>query len=188
MMVPKSLITNKRTHTSTYVLPFLFKDKNIFCNEYGFINAFAADINRPWLENHIFVLFKYDINKIDAIDTELMNHECFYDKKNIMIDKMLYTEYMFIVNNPTINIILNGEVSSLSFDSKQKIVLFWNLYFDINYNDVRDLFNNPLHSREEKLKDTEVIPEVDEFRNVNTELVMNYIQKWATKKQPIFCI
>ena len=58
------MIIGNRTYTTRYILPFLFKDKTYFTDEYDFINAYISDINVPFYDNHIFILYKYILNKI----------------------------------------------------------------------------------------------------------------------------
>ena len=50
-------------YTTEYILPFLFNDKTFFNKEYGFVNAYVNDINRPYLEDKIIILFRYIAKK-----------------------------------------------------------------------------------------------------------------------------
>ena len=61
------MIIGNRTLTTRYILPFLFDSNKLFNDKHKFVNAYVSDINRPYLDSHIFVLFEYDTTIYSSI-------------------------------------------------------------------------------------------------------------------------
>lgn len=122
------MIIGNRTLTTRYILPFIFDSNKLFNDNYKFINAYVSDINRPYLDNHIFVLFEYDTVIYNSIDKCMKDNKYFYDNKLISINNVLYSEYIFVIPNEyksVVHTIKDGYYNIITSDSKEKIISFW---------------------------------------------------------------
>lgn len=129
------MIIGNRTYTTRYILPFLFKDKKYFNDDYDFINAYIGDINVPFYDNHIFVLFKYNPEEYDRIESYMKNNSRYFSRREVFIDGIFYLEYIYIITpdiKEVINSIKEGLYHTLTVDSKSKIIKFWN-NLDLSY-------------------------------------------------------
>lgn len=137
------MIIGNKTITTRYILPFLFENKNIFNDEHSFINAYIEDINRPYIENSIFVLFKYNSNVYDKINKEMESNPYYYDKHDIFVDNEYYNEFIFVIprdKRDTIDCIKKGFSNALSQENKEHIINFWK---DNSLSYLKDLINAP---------------------------------------------
>lgn len=159
-----------RTITTSFILPFIFEKKDVLFNKYGFINAFLEDINKPWLNNHIFIL--YESSSISSsIENDMKKNKYYYDTYQIVIDNHFYDEYVFIIP-PEIKITVDSfkqfSYNVLSADKKIKILKFWNCFdFEHIYKLLHN--DNEFHA----LEGIETIPEedpIDEFNQINSEI------------------
>jgi hypothetical protein len=90
----------------------------------GFVNAYLEDINRPYLNNHIFLLYK---NIPFCVDNILTHLKTFYNKYDICIKGIWYKEYAFIrnlENSQDVKNILNG-IPNISASSESHILYFY---------------------------------------------------------------
>lgn len=129
------MIVGNRTYTTRYILPFLFKDKTYFTDEYDFINAYISDINVPFYDNHIFILFKYNPEEYDHIENYMKNNSRYFSRREVFINGVFYLEYIYIVTpdiKEVINSIKEGLYHALTVDNKSKIIKFWN-NLDLSY-------------------------------------------------------
>lgn len=116
-------LSEKRTRTAKYLVP-LFFDK---IEEPGFINAYTCDINRPWMEDKILLVYDYKIEK-SRLESVFKQHEYYFDMYFIRIDEMSYTVYVFNIPHTaifTLRNIQNGLMSTLDVEDKRKIIQFW---------------------------------------------------------------
>lgn len=116
---------------SIYIVPLI--DDNITLRdlspESGFINAYTSDINRPYLEDKVFLLYDSEVNTKESLERYLKFRalDTIYNIRYITINKHHYIVYCF--NNPTYrkdisNLRLNGKTYSAK--AKAEIVNFWN--------------------------------------------------------------
>lgn len=172
-MIQKSKIylnPTNRTITTSFILPLMFDNKDILFSKYGFVNAFLEDINRPWLDNHIFILYK-TCSISSSIEDDMKKNKYYYDTYQIVIDNQFYNEYVFIIP-PEIKITVDSfkqfSYNVLSAENKMKILKFWNCFdFEHIYKLLHD--DNEFHA----LEGIETIPEedpIDEFNQINSEI------------------
>ena len=94
--------------------------------ESGFIDAFSSDINRPYLDNHIFLLYlaktdtKESYNRMSKFK-ELNN---LYNETEITLKGHLCKLYTFAITSTAIQRILNNMLM-LNNDEKLRIIKFW---------------------------------------------------------------
>lgn len=111
------------------IIPFLDEEfsKEDFAPETGFLDAFTTDINRPYLDNCIFLM--YDINTMSErrVDTmhKLMNLKSLYKTYLIRHNGAVYRIYAISILNPKVRQFKKG----LRFSNYQdaiKCIEFWN--------------------------------------------------------------
>lgn len=126
----KAMVLKNLNDVSIFIAPLL--DDKITINdltaESGFVNAYTSDINRPYLENKVFLLYDSQVNTKESLE-----RFCKFDKLNtihntkyITINKHHYTVYCF--NNP----IYNNEINNLksfgktnNLNANFRIYNFW---------------------------------------------------------------
>lgn len=137
------MIIGNKTLSTRYILPFLFEEKELFCDKYCFVNAYIGDINRPYLDNHIFLLFEYNTEVYDKVNNTIKSNKYYFDTKFITIDNILYLEYIFVIppiNAEAIKVIKDGYYTNLSSETKLIIISFWK---DYNLSYLSKLLNEP---------------------------------------------
>lgn len=169
------MLNKEKTYTTSYILPFIFENNKILSDKYGFINAYIQDINRPFLEDKICVLFKYTPKTNIELDTIAKNNPYFYDHKELHINGELYDEYIYVIppeNKITIDEIINGYAYGITYKNKAKIIAFWN---DFNSKHMEELLRSDLEIDFGKTKSLhelkEFVPEEDYIDYDNVELL-----------------
>lgn len=129
--------------------------KDDLSKEAGFVDAYNENINRPYLTNHIFLLYEYYSNTEKSIkrDEKLKNSPYLYDEQVISINKKPYLLYTFSVLNKTINNILS-DIPTIPNKEKLQIAKCW-MFSD---EDINSFMFEPTLKR--KFKDSSV-PEED---------------------------
>ena len=145
--------------TTKLIIPLL--DDNItledISEESGFVNAFTEDINKPYYDNHIFLLYK----SVDTIESlrrfqKFNVLETIHNIRYITINKEHYIVYTFVKINKDINNILK---CGQCFNPKDALEInnFWK---DID----NDLFQRLFIPQYEYTKDIkDVLPEEDYY-------------------------
>lgn len=100
--------------------------KEDISEESKFIDAFAIDINRPTLDNHIFLLYKCDTSNKTAMNRYIKfnNLKSLYSQKTIYINQIPYTIYTFPRINSTINKIIR-RCDITHYSDCSRILKFW---------------------------------------------------------------
>ena len=118
------------------ILPLIDKSLKLEDLSYktGFVDAYTLDINRPSLTNHVFLLYKRVMTP-ESIKTreKLSKLSCFYNKKNMKINNVLYVLFSFTINSK-IKLIKNNGCLLLVKDDKANIGKFWS-YTDVDVTD-----------------------------------------------------
>lgn len=104
--------------------------EDLFTEEAGFLNAFNADINRPYLDNHIFLLYDANLGipENHKRNERLMSSNNLYQRFFIRINGILLILYVFCIVNPAIKRIIKGKLLMSDID-KMRVMNFWK--FDI---------------------------------------------------------
>lgn len=164
-----------KTITTSFILPFIFEKKDILFHKYGFVNAFLEDINKPWLDNHIFILFK-TCSISSSIENELKSNKYYYDTKQIVIDNISYDEYIFTIPTEYKKVINSFKTFSydvLTTEDKIKILKFWDCF---DFAHINELLNTNIEYK--PLKEKEIIPEedpLDEFNDITSKFFLQQI-------------
>ena len=109
-----------------------------FNEKTGFIGAYVEDIDRPYLDNHVFLLYKWDKNTENAtsIFYKLKKLDSFHSYKTMYIDGKPVIVYTFTSNRDINHLKRGGSVIGLS--SKLRILQFWKYTDDwVNINVMR---------------------------------------------------
>ena len=107
------------------IIPFI--DNNLSLDDFseneGFVGVYYEDINRPYLDNHIFLMYNWDDKKSTKVFFKFKNIPSFYGYKIIYLSKKAYIVYTF-TSNMLINRLKNG-TCILRDVNKQRILQFW---------------------------------------------------------------
>lgn len=92
----------------------------------GFVDAFTDDINRPYLDRHIFLLYVDTLDTKEAYDRTIKfkSFKSLYNTVTVRIKGILCRVYAFCVTNPAINHITKNTFM-LSDSDKLRILRFW---------------------------------------------------------------
>lgn len=121
----------------------------------GFSGVYTMDINRPYLTNHIFLLYKFVATKESRkTRKKLDGFTNLYSRRTISVNNTLYHLYAFTINIAIKRIKDNGHML-LGKNEKTQVCKFWNL-IDKDINEY--LFGN--HLIGSKFQDT-MVPEED---------------------------
>ena len=119
--------------TYKFIIPLLNENITLkdISNQAGFVDIYSEDINRPYLDNHIFLMYDMSTTK-EAFETniKLKSMKNLYNVYNIKINNNSYTLYAFTITSKSIK---NIKRNAFSFSDKEKmrIFAFWN-FTDIN--------------------------------------------------------
>lgn len=100
----------------------------------GFVGAYSEDINRPYLDNHIFLLYAYNVLTNEAIETwkKLKEARNLYNVYKFKIKNIPFIMFAFTIINKSIKYIIYDSIA-LNENEKMRIISFWNLQdADIN--------------------------------------------------------
>lgn len=130
----------------------------------GFVDAFTQDINRPFLNNHLFLMYSYNNTKESVTRyCKFLKLPTLYKYYHVKIDKIMYIVYCFIKHperKKDINNILKGSQYFISNSSKFNISSFYTEY-DITL----CLYNQHWNYIGENI---DILPEEDLYINKNS--------------------
>lgn len=127
------MITFKEKENFSLLLlaPFIFKDINeinkyIVCDD-SFVNGYSVDINNPSLSRNLLLLFNADKKMSD--DKNLTENDSYLCKKRYIIQGVHYVSIVYSIDfeyEKDFCLILDGDYTNISDESKNIISLFWN--------------------------------------------------------------
>ena len=110
------------------IIPLLsdcFK-KEDFTEEAGFVDAFSEDINRPYLDNHIFLMYKFDTKESTWFRNKRFEESgVIQSSKTMCTNNTCYTVYAIPIVNSEVKRIQKG-LNISKYNDKMKVVKFWN--------------------------------------------------------------
>ena len=116
------------------IIPLLDENlsQELFTPEAGFINAYSADINCPFLDNHIFLLYDADMSVPTNYyrNEKMMKMPNLYNRRIVRIKGILLMIYVFCIKNRAIRHILNGHIF-LTDKESYDILTFWDRPQDV---------------------------------------------------------
>lgn len=108
-------------------IPLLNSDLNYsdICNNSGFVEAFFEDINKPFLTDHLFLMYDIDSKEPNFANCmyRLKKLNNIYGTRIARIDGKMYKVFIFTINK-TIRNLKDGNII-LSVSQKQRILDFW---------------------------------------------------------------
>ena len=111
-----------------FIIPLLSDEITLDDLSYdaGFIDAFSYDINRPYLANHIFLLYlaKTDTSESYNRMIKFKTLDNLYNETEIIIKGVLCKLYTFCITKKAISHILEN-VLLLNNTDVERIMLFW---------------------------------------------------------------
>lgn len=92
----------------------------------GFMNAYTEDINHPYMDNHIFLLYSNEIMTSKSIECQkkLAKLSTLYSRRNLRIKGHSYCSFAFPAHSKTINQLKHG-IGYLTTEEKCRINKFW---------------------------------------------------------------
>ena len=90
-------------------------------------NGYSSDINLPYLDNEVFLLF--NPNKMKSIPVRKLEFNGFRLEKDVRINGNFYIKYALSIDNAYLNekeLIMDNKYFELSNEIKSKIMKFWN--------------------------------------------------------------
>lgn len=125
-----------------YIIPLLSKEitSDDLTKEAGFVSACNLDINKPYLDNHIFLIYDDKVLTKKSLDcgVKLKNLEELHNYRRIRIKGRPFTVYCFPIGNKAITRIKDG-ILSFSNEDRMRILTFWNFKDD----DINAFMLNP---------------------------------------------
>ena len=109
------------------IAPFIDKDISLedFNESTGFIGMYFEDINRPFLDNHVFLLYNWSDKKSVTVFYKYKTLSSFYGYKIVYLKGIPYIVYTFTSNNLINRLKTNGD-AILRDVNKVRILQFWN--------------------------------------------------------------
>lgn len=100
--------------------------KEDFTEEAGFVDAFTDDINRPYIENCIFLMYKADSYTNKSVDTmhKMLGSKCLYNSRLIFINGVGYKLYAISIVNESVRRLLKG-LRIPKYSDTMKVIKFW---------------------------------------------------------------
>ena len=96
----------------------------------GFMEAYSCDINRPSLDNHIFLVYDSNVtNKSIERDNRFKKIPSFYSRRDIWIKDHLFICYTFVITNKVIKDIKSNSCT-IPNNGLLRIYKFWNFTDD----------------------------------------------------------
>ena len=123
----------------------------------GFRGMFSYDINRPYLDNHVFLVYsRVTTGTSIERDKRLKSLFCFYNRKVIKIKGISFLCYCFVCYKPSIKAILSNKWC-ISDSDKLRIFKFW----DFTDDSINDYMLHPSDILFSETYEPVVIPEWD---------------------------
>lgn len=94
-----------------------------FSENEGFEGIYYEDINRPYLDNHVFIMYNWNDKKSTKVFYKFKNLKSFYGYKIIYLNKVPHIVYTF-TSNSLVNRLKKG-TAILRDINKLRILQFW---------------------------------------------------------------
>lgn len=159
------MIEKENSFIDDVILALLFNDKDLSKGEIkinGFLDVFFDDIERPYLDNHVFIM--YDTNKVDGDYVRLLskieNMPNYYSSYNIMISGVWYKVFCFTLNpkyKKEFDLLKKGKLTSIKSLTKSTIL-------EYNFDEIADLsifMSEDIPELEKIIPEQDFIPEME---------------------------
>lgn len=95
-----------------------------FLKENGFIEAYTYDKNRPYLDNHIFLMYDHSVPDFER-DIRFRSLHNMYDKRIEYIKNKPYIIYSFVLINSELRPLIHKGIKPSNTKNLTKINAFW---------------------------------------------------------------
>ncbi len=144
-------------YVNDIILALLFNDKGLAKKDIfikGFMNIFFTDIERPYLDNHVFILYNTDLVDADYVRllTKFENATNFYTSYSIKISGVWYKVFCFTAPpayKKEIDLLKKGRLTDIKDPTKGMILQY-------NFDEIRELSTFMSNNIDELVK---IIPE-----------------------------
>jgi hypothetical protein len=122
------LIAKSNEKYTSYIEPGFENDEVV-----SFEDAYSSDINRPWLDEHLLMVYNTENQTPYSIMKTLENNENFIQEYVYRFDGKFYTIYAYKIPfefEREYKLISDGKYSRLSRDTKIRILTFWSAMAD----------------------------------------------------------
>lgn len=141
-----------------FIIPLINDDIQLcdLDSKAGFVDAYTKDINKPQLDNHIFLLYTAELKNKAQYDRNerLKSSKTLYGTRYLKINNVWHILYIFAIVNPIIKTIMH-DCFMCNDISKMRIFSFWMM----KDKDINEFMINPLYLLCD-FKDS-VVPEED---------------------------
>lgn len=155
------------------IVPLLDKsfEKEDISEESGFVEGYLQDINRPYLDNHIFLLYDGKLDTVAKLkrDEKIRKMPTLYGRYTIHIKNVPYLLYVFSIINKSINFIRSCGSRPLNEKDFINIQKFWMF---------EDPFITSLITSQYKTTDIDglIVPEEDYAPDIEDEICGQLLQ------------
>ena len=98
-------------------------DLKDFSDKEGFVGVYFEDINRPFLDNHVFIMYNWDNKASTKVFYKFKDMKSFYGYKIMYVKDVPYILYTF-TSNSIVNRLKKG-IATLRDVNKLRILQFW---------------------------------------------------------------
>lgn len=141
------IISDVRTWATRFILPLFFSNARVINKrDIGFVNAFLTDVNKPQLDNHLFIVYKSmpSIEAWEELNIMMRSSKYFYKFYTIKLENEFYNVYVFLLASnikyyQDIKKMLENSYGEVDYQTKVKIISYWN--FSIGTEEHEILFN-----------------------------------------------
>lgn len=122
-------MTDTRTWTTKFILPLLFPSnlRVLDKTQCKFVNAYLTDINKPYLDDHVFLVYESNISPaFDELKEELLLHPNYYCHYSYKRDNVFYKVFAFTRDqgkNTDMNLMIKGFFSKVNYQTKIRLLL-----------------------------------------------------------------
>lgn len=141
------ILKDPYNNTTKYILPILGDKNELLVNNssISFINCYLNWIDKPFLDNHIFVLYKLKADKSLSDNLlKLIKHPNYFDQYTFIYEEQTYLVLVLIITpeyKKDFLLLLNSKVSETTIKYKLKVINFWHI-LDPNSNIYRTLYGD----------------------------------------------
>ena len=147
------------------ILALLFNDKNLSKGEIiidGFLDVFFDDIERPYLDNHAFILYDTEVVGADYIRliTKLKTIDNLYTEYSIRISGNYYKIFCFTLNpkyKKEFALLKEGKLTQIKEPTKSEILQ----YNSDNVKDVMNLLSEDINPVSKVLPEQDYVPQME---------------------------
>lgn len=137
-------------------------------NNSPFVNAYISDINKPYLDKHLFIVYDNNASSYNYLYMRrwLRTLRTYHNDYDIILNGKGYTVFAFTIDDKDydeVKKIIEGLYSKLKEETKKKILAFWDakynsrLYSYMHHDSNKEILEQ-IDIEEEAIKEEDYIP------------------------------